>query len=339
MAEKKEDDILLQKIIEEGDDLIEKIIENKTIKSHYVREDDGKLFALQFPVQDREFWDGLEKTYEKLKQQACSISGDENVEILRIFVTLEHFLNLDFITGSFMLYAKEFQEAYMELRGQTALLKGIFESLVALKQNEEPATITLQQLFIKKLLQVGRFAFRGAFNMGRSKKWAILAPVHGKAELWSGLQPGETPEPFHLSISTEEEKLFSSALETVILMTNKAIDRGLLKDENPAMILKDFGKLLQSLKSGSIENEEVFRPDVVQELLEPNEKQKLVLENPWRFVPDDISPSISDLNSWKTPEWFKDYSQKARKTREDFMTTLKEANEAKMKGNKKGKRT
>ena len=77
------------------------------------------------------------------------------------------FLDLDFITGSFMLYAKEFQEAYIELRGTTALLKGIFESLVALKQNEEPATITLQQLFIKKLLQVGRFAFRGAFNMGR----------------------------------------------------------------------------------------------------------------------------------------------------------------------------
>ena len=102
MAEKKEDDILLQKIIEEGDDLIEKIIENKTVKSHYVREDDdGKLIALQFPVQDPEFWDGVEKTYEKLKQQACSISGDENVEILRIFVTLEHFLNLDFITSDF----------------------------------------------------------------------------------------------------------------------------------------------------------------------------------------------------------------------------------------------
>ena len=61
MAEKKEDDILLQNIIEEGDDLIEKIIENKTVKSHYVREDDGKLIALQFPVQDREFWDGVEK--------------------------------------------------------------------------------------------------------------------------------------------------------------------------------------------------------------------------------------------------------------------------------------
>ena len=167
MAEKKEDDILLQKIIEEGDDLIEKIIENKTVKSHYVREDDGKLIALQFPVQDREVWDGVEKTYEKLKQQACSISGDENVEILRIFVTLEHFLNLDFITGSFMLYAKEFQEAYVELRGQTALLKGIFESLAVLKQNEEATSTTLQQLFIKKLLQVGRFAFRGAFNMGR----------------------------------------------------------------------------------------------------------------------------------------------------------------------------
>ena len=40
MAEKKEDDILLQNIIEEGDDLIEKIIENKTVKSHYVREDE-----------------------------------------------------------------------------------------------------------------------------------------------------------------------------------------------------------------------------------------------------------------------------------------------------------
>ena len=36
-----------------------------------MREDDGKLIALQFPVQDAEFWDGVEKTYEKLKQQAC----------------------------------------------------------------------------------------------------------------------------------------------------------------------------------------------------------------------------------------------------------------------------
>ena len=58
---------------------------------------------------------------------------DEDVEILRIFFTLEHFFNLDFITGSFMLYAKEFQEAYGELRAQTALLKGIVESLAALK--------------------------------------------------------------------------------------------------------------------------------------------------------------------------------------------------------------
>ena len=338
MAEKKEDDILLQNIIEEGDDLIEKIIENKTVKSHYVREDDGKLIALQFPVQDREFWDGVEKTYEKLKQQACSISGDENVEILRIFVTLEHFLNLDFITGSFMLYAREFQEAYVELRGQTALLKGIFESLAALKQNEEATSTTLQQLFIKKLLQVGRFAFRGAFNMGRSKKWAILAPVHGRAELWSGLAPGETPEPFHLSISTEEEKLFSLAMETVILMTNKAIDRGLLQDENPSSILENLGKLLQSLNSGSIENEEVFRPDVVQELLEPNEKQKLVLENPWRFVPDDISPSVSDLNSWKEPEWFRDYREKAYKVKEDQMTTLKKLNDPIRKWDKRGKK-
>ena len=118
-------------------------------------------------------------------------------------------------------------------------------------------------------------------------------------------------------------------------MINKAKDRGLLRDENPAMILESFGKLLQSLDSGSIENEEVFRPDVVQELLEPNEKQKLVLEDPWRFVPDDISPSVSDLNSWETPEWFKDYRKKAQKTRDDFMATLKEANESKMKGNKK----
>ena len=86
-----------------------------------------------------------------------------------------------------MLYAREFQEAYSELRAQTALLKGIFESLVALKQDEGAATITLQQLFIKKLLQVGRFAFKGAFNMGRAKNWAISAPVPGRVELWSGL--------------------------------------------------------------------------------------------------------------------------------------------------------
>ena len=136
MAEKNDDDLLLQNLIKEGDNLIENIIQNKTIKSHYVREDQGKLIALQFPVQDQTFWDGIQKTYEKLKQQACGISGEEDVEMLRIFYTLEHFLNLDFITGSFMLYAREFQEAYSELRAQTALLKGIFESLVALKQNE-----------------------------------------------------------------------------------------------------------------------------------------------------------------------------------------------------------
>ena len=82
-------------------------------------------------------------------------------------------------------------------------------------------------------------------------------------------------------------------------MINKARDKDLLKDENPVMILKNFGKLLNS---GSIEDEEVFRPDVVEELLEPNEKQKLVLENPWKFVPDD-SLSVSELNSFEEPEW------------------------------------
>ena len=68
-----------------------------------------------------------------------------------------------------MLYIKEFQEAYVHLRAQIALLKGIYESLVALKQNETESTATLQQLFTKKLLQVGRYAFQGAFNMGRAK--------------------------------------------------------------------------------------------------------------------------------------------------------------------------
>ena len=169
-----------------------------------------------------------------------------------------------------MLYIKEFQEAYVHLRAQIALLKGIYESLVALKQNETESTATLQQLFTKKLLQVGRYAFQGAFNMGRAKIWSISALVHCRAELWSGLQAGEIPEPFHLSISTEEEKLFGSAVESVILMINKAKDRDLLKDENHPMILENFGKLLQSLNAGNIENEEVFRPDIVGELLEPN---------------------------------------------------------------------
>ena len=85
MAEKNNDDLLFQSLIKEGDYLIEDIIQNKTIKSHYVKEDQGKLIALQFPVQDRTFWDGVEKTYEKLKQHACSISGEEDVEMLRIF--------------------------------------------------------------------------------------------------------------------------------------------------------------------------------------------------------------------------------------------------------------
>ena len=162
MSEKNNEDLSLQTLIKKGDDLIDGIINKKTVKSHYVREEDeGKLVALQFPVQERK--------YEKLKQNACTLGVDEHVEILRIFFTLEHFLNLDFVTGSFMLYIKEFQEAYGHLRAQIAQLIGIYESLVALKQNETESTATLQQLFIKKLLQVGRYAFQGAFNMGRAK--------------------------------------------------------------------------------------------------------------------------------------------------------------------------
>ena len=127
-------------------------------------------------------------------------------------------------------------------------------------------------------------------------------------------------------------------METVILMINRAKDRGLLKDENPAMILEKFGKLLQSLNAGNIENEEVFRPDIVGELLEPNDKQKIVLENPWRFVSDDISPSVSDLNSWKEPEWALDYARKTWKTNDDITATLKKLDDPKLKWNKKGRK-
>ena len=104
-----------------------------------------------------------------------------------------------------MMYAKEFQEAYCELISQTALLKGIYESLMALKQNEIGTTAALQQLFIKKLLPVGKYAFKGAFNMGHAKNWSMRIPVHDRAELWS--------EPFHLSISTQEEVLVISVVE------------------------------------------------------------------------------------------------------------------------------
>ena len=56
MSEKNNEDLSLQSLIKEGDDLIDGIINKKTVKSHYVREEDeGKLVALQFPVQDRAY--------------------------------------------------------------------------------------------------------------------------------------------------------------------------------------------------------------------------------------------------------------------------------------------
>ena len=108
-----------------------------------------------------------------------SLSKDEDEEILRIFFTIEHFLNLDIMKSSFVMYAKEFQEAYHELKSQAVILKGIYKCLVALKQNEIEYTESLQQLFIKKLLQIGKYAFQGAFNFARAKNWAIKTPVHG----------------------------------------------------------------------------------------------------------------------------------------------------------------
>ena len=85
MSEKDNDDLLLQNLIKQGDDLIDEIIKNKTVKSHYVREEEGKLVTLQFPVQDRVFWDGIERRYEKFKQNACTSEVDKHAEIERIF--------------------------------------------------------------------------------------------------------------------------------------------------------------------------------------------------------------------------------------------------------------
>ena len=86
MSKKKDNDnLLLQNLIKLGDDLIDKIINNKTVKSHYVRKEEGKLVTLQFPVQDRVFWDGIERKYEKFKQTACTSEVDEHMEIVRIF--------------------------------------------------------------------------------------------------------------------------------------------------------------------------------------------------------------------------------------------------------------
>ena len=55
------DDLSLKSLIRQGDSLIDEIILNKTIKSCYVREETGKLVALQFPDQDRPFWDSIDK--------------------------------------------------------------------------------------------------------------------------------------------------------------------------------------------------------------------------------------------------------------------------------------
>ena len=55
------DDLSLKSLIRQGDSLIDEIILNKTIKSCHVKEETGKLVPLQFPDQDRSFWDSIDK--------------------------------------------------------------------------------------------------------------------------------------------------------------------------------------------------------------------------------------------------------------------------------------
>ena len=333
----KEEDVSLDQIISEMDMIIDDIIFNKTSKSQYVRKEGEKLLALQFPLSDCSYWDQVEKKYAALQQQA--LIYPENSEIQRIEATLNHFLNLDFVRNHFVVYANRFQSSFQEFKRETILLRGVFESLSTLKEDGVSETEGLQKLFTRKLISIGKCAFLGVYNLACARKWSIKTPVNGKAERWSDLQPGEVPDPYHLSLSEDEGRFVITALEKTMSVFKKAIDKGLVPKENNQLLLENFEKLILNIDEKKLEEEKTFIPDVLPEVIEPNDKQKKVLVDPWSVVPE-ISPTVSDVSTFEEPDHFRGFREKleeAEKERDEAIWSLQENPKLKLFDNKKYK--
>ena len=119
----------------------------------------------------------------------------------------------------------------------------------------------------------------------------------------------------------------------------KAIDKGLVPKENHQLLLENFEKLILNIDEGKLEEEETFIPDVLPEVIEPNDKQKKVLLDPWSVVPE-ISPTVSDVSVFEEPEDYRRFREKleeAEKERDEAIWSLQENPKLKLFDNKKYK--
>ena len=191
--------------LDKTDQLLEEIYSGYTRISSYIKLVGKEKQILRLPVPHDEFWKQCEKSYKKLLDQANSIDPNKEDEELHFGLkAIKNFILLNTIDGNFKRFIVPCQERIMFVKKEISRLKGGIEQLTLPGVDIKPA----QADHVKeKLVKIGKSILESAHLLECAITWSLKAELNtNKCDLWTFLEPGGEPDPYHLSILEVEEE-------------------------------------------------------------------------------------------------------------------------------------
>ena len=177
----------------------------------------------------------------------------------------------------------------MFVKKEISRLKGGLEQLTLPGVDIKPA----QANSVKdKLVKIGKSILETAHLLECAITWSLKAELNtNRCDLWTFLEPGREPDPYHLSIlEVEEEQLSSMVIEASKIAEHCNRSKVFLDQK----LVSDFHVLGTALQSPGIADCQVFKSDALAEPTTPTDDMKEVLDDPW-FLLGSLASTSFDL--------------------------------------------